>query len=149
MSHKIDFYKKLREGKYLKYGLDAPKIKQLGDDIGINWAEVDFGEFAQGVKEELEHGDMFAIDSNDTNVTNDDLQMTAKIAWAHLKEVPDYYTRLEELEQAGDAHWDSHDYKSWIAENRQKHADIWQTLGQDTIHQAGTGLDIFGIFAYT
>jgi hypothetical protein len=34
----------------------------------------------------------------ETNVTNDDLKMTGKIAWAHLKEIPDYYTRLEKME---------------------------------------------------
>jgi hypothetical protein len=49
MAKVIDFYQKLRDGKYEKYGLDAQKIKQLGDDIGVNWDEVDFGEFAQGV----------------------------------------------------------------------------------------------------
>jgi len=31
-------------------------------------------------------------------VTNDDLSLTRKIAWAHLKEFPDYYTRLDKLE---------------------------------------------------
>jgi hypothetical protein len=35
---------------------------------------------------------------NETNVTNDDLEATAKIAWAHLKEIPDYYTRLNKME---------------------------------------------------
>jgi hypothetical protein len=43
---------------------------------------------------ELEHG------SHDpqTNVTNDDPLMTGKIAWAHLKEMPDYYDRLDAME---------------------------------------------------
>jgi hypothetical protein len=43
---------------------------------------------------ELEHGSH----DSETNVTNDDLVMTGKIAWAHLKEIPDYYTRLAKME---------------------------------------------------
>ena len=27
--------------------------------------------------------------------------MTAKITWAHLKEIPDYYTLLAEMEEKG------------------------------------------------
>ena len=33
-----------------------------------------------------------------TNVTNNDPILTGKIAWAHLNELPDYYTRLKKLE---------------------------------------------------
>ena len=124
----VDFYKKLREDKYAKYNLDAQKIKDTGDAIGVDWDEVDLGEFAQGVKEELEHGDMFAIDPDETNVTNDDVNMTAKIAWAHLKEVPDYYTRLEQLETAGEAYWETRDYHDWIKDNQKNNADIWDKL---------------------
>jgi hypothetical protein len=43
---------------------------------------------------ELEYG---VIDP-ETNVTGDDLVLTGKIAWAHLKEIRDYYTRLDQLE---------------------------------------------------
>ena len=31
--------------------------------------------------------------------------MTGKIAWAHLKEFPDYYTRLEKLEKTAREFW--------------------------------------------
>jgi len=44
---------------------------------------------------ELEHG---TIDPH-TNVTNDDPLMTGKIALAHLNELADYYTRLDEMEK--------------------------------------------------
>ncbi len=43
---------------------------------------------------ELEHGRR----DTDTNVTDDDPRLTGKIAWAHLKELPDYYERLERME---------------------------------------------------
>jgi hypothetical protein len=43
---------------------------------------------------ELEHGLQDAL----TNVTDDDPIVTAKIALAHLNEFPDYYARLERME---------------------------------------------------
>jgi hypothetical protein len=55
-----------------------------------------------GLHVELEHG---ARDKQ-TNVTDDDIIMTGKIALAHLKEIPDYYTRLHKMEKAGEAYWE-------------------------------------------
>lgn len=54
-----------------------------------------------GLRVELEHGTQDA----QTNVTNDDITMTAKIAFAHMKEIPDYYTRLKKMEAEGEAYW--------------------------------------------
>ena len=48
-------------------------------------------------KEAQSIGSQLKIDS-ETNVTGDDLVLTGKIAWAHLKEIRDYYTRLERME---------------------------------------------------
>lgn len=44
-------------------------------------------EFLTGINIELEHG----LVNPKTNVTNDDLITTAKIALAHLNEYPNYY----------------------------------------------------------
>lgn len=44
-------------------------------------------EFLTGINIELEHGTV----SPATNVTNDDLEATAKIALAHLNEFSNYY----------------------------------------------------------
>jgi hypothetical protein len=41
-----------------------------------------------------------------TNVTDDDVTMTAKIARAHLNEFPDYYTRLAKMEAEAEAEAD-------------------------------------------
>jgi hypothetical protein len=38
-----------------------------------------------------------------TNVTDDDPILTGRIALAHLNEFPDYYTRLEMLEEEATA----------------------------------------------
>ena len=42
-----------------------------------------------------------------TNVTNDDPIMTGKIALAHLNEFPDYYDRLEEMEEEAEEFWEN------------------------------------------
>lgn len=73
----------------------ADEAKQIGDKIGVDWTAYDLEQFRMGLEVEMEHG---ARDPA-TNVTNDDLVMTGKIALAHLKEIPDYYTRLQKMEQ--------------------------------------------------
>lgn len=77
--------------------------KFIGEQIGIDWNGVrfDIEEFAHGLVVEMEHG---RIDGR-TNVTDDDVFLTGKIAWAHLNEYPDYYTRLDVMEQAAERHW--------------------------------------------
>ena len=47
-----------------------------------------------GLDVEMEHGSR----DPDTDVTRNDEILTGKIAWAHLKELPDYYTRLAVME---------------------------------------------------
>jgi hypothetical protein len=52
----------------------------------------------KGMKIETEHGTKHG---EKYNVTNDNPKLTAKIAAVHIKEVPDYYSRLEEMEKEG------------------------------------------------
>jgi hypothetical protein len=47
-----------------------------------------------GLDVELEHG----THDPETDVTGDDPIVTGKIALAHLRELPDYYTRLAVME---------------------------------------------------
>jgi hypothetical protein len=70
--------------------------RRIGTEIGIDWESSPFGvdQYLMGLEVELEHG---ACDP-ETNVTNDDELTTGRIAWAHLKELPDYYTRLAVME---------------------------------------------------
>lgn len=72
----------------------AAAAREIGTRLGIDWTEIDLEQFRRGLEVELEHG---AHDPQ-TNVTNDDPELTAKIAWAHLREIPDYYTRLDAME---------------------------------------------------
>ncbi|MEZ4416639.1 MAG: DUF5661 family protein [Gemmatimonadota bacterium] len=66
----------------------------LGDRLRVDWSRVDLEQFRMGLEVELEHG----LHDPSTNVTGDDPILTAKIALAHLKELPDYYTRLRAME---------------------------------------------------
>jgi uncharacterized protein DUF5661 len=70
------------------------EARKIGDELGIDWSKIDFEQFRMGLEVELEHG---RADPR-TNVTNNDPILTGKIAWAHLNELPDYYSRLKKLE---------------------------------------------------
>lgn len=78
------------------------QAKEIGEKLGIKWDKFDVDQFRRGMDVELEHG---TVDPN-TNVTDDDPLMTGKIALAHLNEIPDYYTRLDKMEQEGEAYWE-------------------------------------------
>lgn len=67
---------------------------KIGKQAGVDFEVIDLEQFRMGLAVELEHGRQ----DPETNVTNDDQVMTAKIAWAHLKEMSDYYTRLQIME---------------------------------------------------
>ena len=75
----------------------ADEARRVGEQIGIEWsaAPFDVEQFRAGMDVELEHG----LHDLLTNVTDDDPIVTGKIALAHLHEFPDYYTRLEQMEE--------------------------------------------------
>ena len=75
----------------------SDEARRVGEQIGIDWETAPFGveEFRAGMDVELEHG----LHDLLTNVTGDDPVVTGKIALAHLNEFPDYYTRLEKMEE--------------------------------------------------
>lgn len=58
-------------------------------ELGVNFRKFKPEDLLEGINIELEHGKV----NTETNVTNDDLLMTAKIALAHLNEFPNYYNR--------------------------------------------------------
>jgi len=73
------------------------EARRIGEEIGIDWtsAPFDVEQFRRGMEVELEHG----LHDLLTNVTDDDPVRTGKIALAHLNEFPDYYIRLERMEE--------------------------------------------------
>lgn len=66
--------------------------------VGGEALQIPADEFQRGLEVELEHGVIFP----DANVTNNHPVLTARIVLAHLKEMLDYYTRLEVAELEGD-----------------------------------------------
>jgi len=68
----------------------------VGNNIGLDWENIDIQEFRRGLEVELEHG----LVNKNSNVTGDDINLTGKIAMAHLNELNDYYTRLDIVENA-------------------------------------------------
>ena len=57
--------------------------------LNIKFDKFSKEEFLEGLNIESEHGSI----NKETNVTNDDLIMTAKIALAHLNEFTNYYNK--------------------------------------------------------
>ena len=79
------------------------QARDVGERIGIDWAtsRFDAEQLRIGMDVELEHG----THDPETNVTDDDVVVTAKIARAHLNEFPDYYSRLAVMEAEAEAYW--------------------------------------------
>lgn len=84
-----------------KKRITTEEAKSTGEQLGIDWSKFDVVQFTMGMNVELEHGTVSPL----TNVTNDDLVPTGKIALAHLNEFSDYYTRLEKMEKEAEAHF--------------------------------------------
>jgi hypothetical protein len=66
--------------------------------VGSEALQIPVEWFQQGLEVELEHGLQFP----DANVTNNHPILTGKIVLAHLKEMLDYYLRLNIAELEGD-----------------------------------------------
>ena len=96
--------------------LEEARIVQ--DAIGAEAAEISTEQFRMGLEIELEHGLQFS----DANVTNNHPLLTGKIVLAHLKEMLDYYLRLEVAELEGDL------LKARVAGNDQKLAALYDRL---------------------
>ena len=65
------------------------QILNVAEELNVDFTKFPLSDFITGINIELEHG---LIDP-ETNVTNNDLLKTAKIALAHLNEFPDYYNK--------------------------------------------------------
>lgn len=81
--------------------------RHIAHRLGLNLGLVRFtiADFVTGLNVELEHGSR----DWETNVTDDNPETTGRIAWAHLKEFPDYYDRLAVMEREAHAYWQAAD----------------------------------------
>ena len=81
----------------------------MGEKAGINWKKVPAGDLGKGLKEEKEH------DKKDSlNITHGDKKVTEKIALEHIKEKPNYYTKLKKAMGGGkhklDIPWETQEH---------------------------------------
>ena len=65
------------------------EILRVARYLNVDFSKFPFEDFKRGINIELEHG----LENINTNVTNNDLIKTAKIALAHLNEYPNYYNK--------------------------------------------------------
>ncbi len=84
---------KLTESK-----VQVEEARIIQADVGSEALQIPIEWFQQGLEVELEHGLQFP----DANVTNNHPILTGKIVLAHLKEMLDYYLRLDVAELEGD-----------------------------------------------
>lgn len=73
--------------------VNSEMAKEIGNVLGVDWKEVDLEQFRMGLEVEQEH-----VVDPETRVTKSMLDV-GKIALAHLKEVPNYYTKLKSVEE--------------------------------------------------
>jgi len=92
--------------------IDRQDVMYFINKVGLKMNEELFtvDDIIKGMNVELEHGkrDRF------TNVTNNNIIVTGKIALAHLNEFPDYYKRLEKLEKQADKYWKNKPKKRYV-----------------------------------
>ena len=60
-----------------------------GQVLGVKFDKFSLDDFLEGINIEIEHGMVNPL----TNVTDNNLITTAKIALAHLNELPNYYNK--------------------------------------------------------
>ncbi len=133
MADQIDWNEKFYNKDYTKKypQMTLAMAKSVGDKIGVDWEIVDLGEFLQGMCEEFEH--MGILGGQKTKVIGEgDVTSAAMIAYEHILEVPDYYTRLEQLEHDGeDAHPDDAAVKAWVAKKREQYQEKWDAASKE------------------
>ena len=90
-------------GEKEKTSFTLEEAEKIAQKLHIDFSKKKFtlNDFFKGINVELEHGTRFP----NTNVTNNDPVLTGKIALAHLYEFPDYYVRLQKLEDEAKAYW--------------------------------------------
>ena len=84
--------------KLAKSEVPLEEAKIIQRIVGGEAIQISTEAFKLGLEIELEHGIIFP----DANVTNNHPILTGKIVLAHLKEMLDYYIRLEVAELEGD-----------------------------------------------
>jgi len=104
LKNKMEYYTKYRKGVEVStpdFTKEDALVIAKALKIDFDNERFDLEEFLIGINVELEHGSKYP----QTNITNNDPILSGKIAYAHLKEFPDYYERLKKLEAEAEEYW--------------------------------------------
>lgn len=71
-----------------KFDVTDEVVDSVGQSLGIDFEKIDRDQFKRGLEIEQEHWDVAKTDRN----------IVGRIALAHIKEIPDYYSRLDKME---------------------------------------------------
>jgi len=78
--------------------ISSEEARRIGDSLGINWRQVDLEQFRTGLLMELE----YVSGGREASEDGRELSLTGRIALAHLREHPNYYTRIAAMESAAE-----------------------------------------------
>ena len=76
-------------------GFSMDDAQAIGNKLGVDWNRVDAEQFRIGLGVESDPGDVSELD-----VVGSEKDL-GKIVLAHLKQIPDYYTKLKQVEEDG------------------------------------------------
>lgn len=82
--------------------ISSKQVDKLIHKYNIDTNIVSKDTIMYAIKVELEHGKRFGMI---TNIINDDIELSFKIALAHLQEASNYYTFLKRMETSLDKYW--------------------------------------------
>ncbi len=68
--------------------ISTAEARRIGNKLKVNWDKVRIDQFRMGIEVEWEH----------RKIVGNKLETIGRIALDHLKEFPDYYTRLKIVE---------------------------------------------------
>lgn len=118
-------------------------IKAIAESGGVDIEGLDMDQLVMGVAVEYEHG---SKNGDDVNVTKDEDGPALKIAVAHLREIPDYYTRLADMEEAAKAEVvepeeDMEDEEEPDEEQMESRKRVRESSGRIVTNRNGTKVD--------
>lgn len=89
-----------------KVSFNTAEAMKIANKLGIYFSKerFDLEQIRMGLDIELEHGRKF-------NITEDNPLLTNRIAFSHLNEIPDYYTRLKKLKDEAKSYWATQRYR--------------------------------------
>jgi len=85
----------------MKTKISTSQAKRIAKKLSVNLDVINIEIWKKGLNIELEHGKI----NKKTNVSNDNLEITGKIALAHIMEFPNYYEYLIKMEHKLDKYW--------------------------------------------